>query len=151
MDALQPSPLPAGPDPFEPFWSPDGRSIGYFSRGQLRRYDIAGGSDQAICAVPANYGGAWNREGVILIGGEGLFVATTWTGWRGRGCNADLEWAAVVCGSCHSHIRTERNQHSPARSFDCIALTTAPRLPHAPGPGRPMHAGTNGSGRRRAR
>ena len=65
------------------FWSPDSKYIAFsstpgpFSPGQLKKLDITGGPPTAICniagAVP---GGAWNKDGVIVFGGNagpGLF------------------------------------------------------------------------------
>ena len=34
-----------------PFWSPDSRSIAFFSGGQLRRIPVEGGTPQRICAL----------------------------------------------------------------------------------------------------
>lgn len=51
-----------------PFWSPDSRSIGFFVRGQLTRFDLAGGSPQALAAVTNRAGGAWTADGRIVFG-----------------------------------------------------------------------------------
>jgi Tol biopolymer transport system component len=61
-------PLPETGGAQYPFWSPDGRSIGFFADGKLKRIAVAGGSPQTICAAPSPYGGAWNRDGVIVFG-----------------------------------------------------------------------------------
>ncbi|MGH9870330.1 MAG: protein kinase domain-containing protein [Candidatus Polarisedimenticolia bacterium] len=50
-----------------PFWSPDGRSIGYFGRNGLYRIETGGGPPVKLCDVPAGKGGTWNRDGVILF------------------------------------------------------------------------------------
>ena len=50
-----------------PFWSPDGRSLGFFSRGALRRVDISGGPPQRLASAPNGRGGAWNEAGDILF------------------------------------------------------------------------------------
>jgi DNA-binding winged helix-turn-helix (wHTH) protein/Tol biopolymer transport system component len=50
-----------------PFWSPDSRSIGYFSGGKLRRIDADGGSPQIIADAKSGRGGTWNQDGVILF------------------------------------------------------------------------------------
>jgi len=50
-----------------PFWSPDGKSIGFFADGKLKRIDASGGSPQNLCDAPNGRGGTWNRDGVILF------------------------------------------------------------------------------------
>jgi eukaryotic-like serine/threonine-protein kinase len=50
-----------------PFWSADGRSLGFFADGRLKRVDIAGGPVQTLCDAPNGRGGAWNEDGVILF------------------------------------------------------------------------------------
>ena len=51
-----------------PFWSPDGRWIGFFSGGKLKRIPEAGGLAQDICDVRKPVGGAWSPDGTILFG-----------------------------------------------------------------------------------
>jgi|HubBroStandDraft_6_1064221.scaffolds.fasta_scaffold00030_9 Tol biopolymer transport system component len=50
-----------------PFWSPDGRSLGFFADGKLKTVDLEGGSTQIVCEVPLGRGGAWGAGGVILF------------------------------------------------------------------------------------
>ncbi len=51
-----------------PFWSPDGRSIGFFAGGKLKKVDaFSGNSPQVLCDAPTGRGGTWNRDGVILF------------------------------------------------------------------------------------
>jgi serine/threonine protein kinase len=50
-----------------PFWSPDGRFIGYFANQKLMKVEAAGGKPQTICDGVENRGGSWNSEGTILF------------------------------------------------------------------------------------
>jgi serine/threonine protein kinase len=50
-----------------PFWSPDGRFIGFFTSGKLNKIDVFGGPAQPLCDAPDGYGGTWNRDGLILF------------------------------------------------------------------------------------
>ena len=50
-----------------PFWSPDGKFIGFFADGKLKKVDVSGGQVQALCDAPNGRGGTWNRDGVIVF------------------------------------------------------------------------------------
>lgn len=50
-----------------PFWSPDGRTLGFFADGKLRTIDIDGGAPAAVCDAPQGRGGAWNKAGTIIF------------------------------------------------------------------------------------
>jgi eukaryotic-like serine/threonine-protein kinase len=51
----------------EPFWSPDGQSIGFFAQGKLKKTDVSGKSVQVICDAANGRGGTWNKDGVIVF------------------------------------------------------------------------------------
>jgi len=61
--------LPGTDGAFRPFWSPDGRSLGFFAHGKLEKVAPGGGIPQVLCAAPQAPSGTWNREGTILFGG----------------------------------------------------------------------------------
>ncbi|HYN41594.1 MAG TPA: protein kinase [Thermoanaerobaculia bacterium] len=50
-----------------PFWSPDGRSLGFFTPGKLKTIDAAGGAPLTLCTAPEGKGGAWSQAGVIVF------------------------------------------------------------------------------------
>jgi len=58
-----------------PFFSPDGRSVGYFANGQLWRLDLDSGEPRALAVAPSPAGAVWTHEDSIIFGahwGEGL-------------------------------------------------------------------------------
>jgi eukaryotic-like serine/threonine-protein kinase len=55
-----------------PFWSSDGRSLGFFADGKLKKLGLGGGPVQTLCNAPTGRGGAWNKDGVILFTPSGL-------------------------------------------------------------------------------
>jgi serine/threonine protein kinase len=55
-----------------PFWSPDGRTLGFFADGKLKRVDVDGGRPLVITDVQNGRGGTWNRDGVILFASASL-------------------------------------------------------------------------------
>jgi serine/threonine protein kinase len=50
-----------------PFWSPDSRSIAFFTGGKLKKVDANGGRVDLICNAPDGRGGSWNRKNVIVF------------------------------------------------------------------------------------
>lgn len=50
-----------------PFWSPDSRSIGFFSQGKMRTIDLDGTTAQTLCDAQLGRGGAWGPGGVIVF------------------------------------------------------------------------------------
>jgi len=51
-----------------PFWSPDGKWIGFFADRSLKRISIAGGAPETVCTAAAGIGrGTWNSDGVIVF------------------------------------------------------------------------------------
>ncbi|HEY1338965.1 MAG TPA: protein kinase, partial [Bryobacteraceae bacterium] len=54
----------------QPFWSPDGRQIGFFARNMLMKMPAAGGAPVPLCEVVTGdaRGAAWNASGTIVFG-----------------------------------------------------------------------------------
>jgi eukaryotic-like serine/threonine-protein kinase len=71
FDSIAGQPLPGTEDASFPFWSPDGRFIGFFAQGKLKTIDASGGTPHTVCDAPAGEGGTWNRDGQIVFAPEG--------------------------------------------------------------------------------
>jgi Tol biopolymer transport system component len=67
LDRLDARPLPGTAGASSPFWSPDGRALGFFAENKLKRIDAAGGVPLVMTDAPNARGGAWNSQGVILF------------------------------------------------------------------------------------
>ena len=79
-----------------PFWSPDGRSVGFFVTGSLKVIDLDRGVAQVVASVNPGMGGTWGPDGQILFaptqtgplfttpvsGGEPVAVTTLVAGHR---------------------------------------------------------------------
>ncbi|MCZ6650111.1 MAG: hypothetical protein O7D35_05525, partial [Acidobacteria bacterium] len=66
FDDPEPRLLPGTGSVSHPFWSPDGRSLAYFTAGALRRIDAEGGSPMTLAEISFTKGGTWSRNGTIL-------------------------------------------------------------------------------------
>ena len=49
-----------------PAWSPDSRSIAFFSDGKLKRVDLAGGNSFTLCDAPTSRGVSWGEAGILF-------------------------------------------------------------------------------------
>jgi serine/threonine protein kinase len=70
LNASAAQPLPGTESGNYPFWSPDGRYLGFFSSSKLRKVDTGGGPPQPLCDVSGGRGGAWNKDNVIVFAPE---------------------------------------------------------------------------------
>ena len=70
LDALEARPVSGTEGAGRLFWSPDGRYLGFFSGGKLKKVDAAGGPAQSLCDAPFGADASWSTEGVILFDGR---------------------------------------------------------------------------------
>ncbi|HEX8712394.1 MAG TPA: protein kinase [Terracidiphilus sp.] len=74
LDSLTAVALPGTEGAFLPFWSPDGKWIGFQANGKLEKVSVSGGTPQTLCDVNGSsdgLGATWNHDGVILFNGAG--------------------------------------------------------------------------------
>ena len=67
LDSAEPRQLTSTDGDSYPFWSPDGRWIGFFAYGKLNKIESRGGPVMPLCDATDGRGGTWNRDGVIVF------------------------------------------------------------------------------------
>lgn len=68
MDSIESRVLPGTVGALYPFWSRDGREIGYFAENQLLRIALDAAAPRPVGLVPDPIGGSWGVDDVILVG-----------------------------------------------------------------------------------
>jgi Tol biopolymer transport system component len=71
LDSEVAKPLAGTEQSFIPFWSPDGKSIGFFAHQAMKRIDVESGAVQTLADAPTPRGGSWNQDGTILFAPAG--------------------------------------------------------------------------------
>jgi Tol biopolymer transport system component len=68
LDSFDAQPIPGTDGASYPFWSPDGRSIAFFTPKTLKRVDLDQGSVITLVSdLDASRGGTWSRDNVIVF------------------------------------------------------------------------------------
>jgi serine/threonine protein kinase len=71
LDRLTAQVLPDTEGATYAFWSPDSRSIGFFTGGNIKKVGISGGPAQTLCSERQIFGATWNRDGIIIFAARG--------------------------------------------------------------------------------
>jgi DNA-binding winged helix-turn-helix (wHTH) protein/Tol biopolymer transport system component len=67
LDQLEPRAIPGTDDASAPFFSPDGRWLGFFANGKLRKVALAGGTPTVVAEAPQPFGAVWMADGTIVF------------------------------------------------------------------------------------
>ena len=71
LDELDSVPLRGTENGFNPFFSPNGQSVAFFTTRELNRASISGGIAETICEVDVGLIGAWGPDDTIVYGSDG--------------------------------------------------------------------------------
>ena len=73
-------PLPGTEYATAPFWNPDGKALGFFAGGRLKKVVLGGSAPQDLAPVAIDViGGSWSPTGEIVFSGsvgDGLFAVS---------------------------------------------------------------------------
>ena len=70
LDGFEIRPVAGTENGFNPFYSPDGRAIGFFADRQLCVLDLAGSSRRCLAPAHGFPAGSWGREGTIVFSSQ---------------------------------------------------------------------------------
>ena len=110
-----------------PFFSPDGRWIGYFASGRLWKAAATGGAPVALGDAPHAGGGTWTTQGTIVFAG-GRHSGLSRVGEDGGRVEPDVPGRHARRGAA---LWPEARPHRAARWSSPAGPPTAPPKPHA--------------------
>jgi serine/threonine-protein kinase len=81
LDQVDAAPIPGTDDGVNPFFAPDGRWVGFWANGALRKVPLNGGPPTVVCETGPIFGASWGstntivfarqREGLLQVPAEG--------------------------------------------------------------------------------
>ena len=70
LDELEGVPITRTDGAFGPFFSPNGRWIGFFAENRVKKVAVSGGTPIDLAAASNPYGGSWGDDGTILFAAD---------------------------------------------------------------------------------
>ena len=144
MDSFEVRKLPGTSYPSTPFFSPDGRTIGFFRGSELKTISIDQGSPVTLARVTRGIGGSWGSDDTIVYGDEsaGLFKISVAGGPPERLTEPDFGkggyshvWPSHLPGGRRVLFTIWRGQTPPSAAVLDLETTTW----------QPVRAGANGA------
>ncbi len=119
LDRLEATPIRGTVGADEPFWSPDGRSLGFFSGGYLTVLD-EDGDTRRLCPVSGATGGSWSVKDLILFSDrDGVSTVPA----QGGECHRIVPRGAGPPPTAAFLPDGDRLLYSRSRQFDIVAAT----------------------------
>ena len=66
LDDTVQRPIPGTENALQPFFSPDGRSLGFFDSHQLKKVPVDGGTPTPLTDLQDMTGASWGRDGIVV-------------------------------------------------------------------------------------
>jgi len=67
IDQFNATPVSGTEGAYSPFFSPDGRSVAFFSDNKLKKVSLQGGEPVTLCEARIPHGGSWAADGTIIF------------------------------------------------------------------------------------
>ena len=67
LDQFDSKPVPGTEGAYNPFFSPDGRSLGFFAENKLKKVSLQGGEPVTLCEARIPHGASWGPEDTIVF------------------------------------------------------------------------------------
>jgi len=67
LDQFDAKPIPGTENAYDPFFSPDGRQVGFFAGNKLKKVSLQGGEPVTLCEVRNPYGASWGADDTIVF------------------------------------------------------------------------------------
>jgi serine/threonine-protein kinase len=122
-DRLEASPVAGTADAAAPFFSPDGRWVGFFADGHLKKVSVNGGAAVTLADASDALGGAWTPAGDIIYAGGALGLRLV----------AESGGKPVALTSPNQSAGEVRHIHPslvPGGRFLLFTISTSPELVH---------------------
>ena len=117
----------------QPFWSPDGRELGYAGQERLQKVEVSSGARQTLCALPGRlFGASWNRGGVIIFSADGKLFRVASTGGEPTPLGAAAEgelgryWPHFLPDGRH-YLYLSRSAHADQRGVYVASIDSGDR------------------------
>jgi eukaryotic-like serine/threonine-protein kinase len=76
ISRFESTPIPGTEGAYNPFFSPDGQSVGFAAKGALKKVSLSGGAPLTLCSASDIRGATWAPDGTIIFApstGSGLY------------------------------------------------------------------------------
>jgi len=98
MDSLEARAIPGTDGRFNPFFSPDGQSLGFFAEGKLKKVSVNGGGATTLGDAATGRGASWGSQGaIVFIPSFGVPVQELPEGGARRVRSRALIKASITC------------------------------------------------------